>query len=166
MVRKRQRLEDYPESKTVHKLADMIGRGKISVNSAAELASSIVSCHIIDLSLEPTPLKQSKHSVQKACTGFRSPRLKTTRSCQILQSELLLAWGQIRSMGGTLKGTCIDGFVAYTISSCSHTRSIWCFKHLGISEWETWTILQIYFDWICWRTVCFYHGLITLVLWA
>ena len=55
-VRKRQRLEDYPESKTVHKLADMIGRGKISVNSAAEIASSIVSCHT-DVSFEPTPVK-------------------------------------------------------------------------------------------------------------
>ena len=42
--RKRQRLEDYPESKTVHKLADLIGRGKLSVCGAAELASTIVSC--------------------------------------------------------------------------------------------------------------------------
>ena len=42
-LRKRQRLEQYPESKTVHKLADLIGRGCISISSAAELAKSIVS---------------------------------------------------------------------------------------------------------------------------
>ena len=42
-LRKRQRLEQYPDSKTVHKLADLIGRGCISISSAAELAKSIVS---------------------------------------------------------------------------------------------------------------------------
>lgn len=42
IARKRRRLESYPESKMVHKLADLIGRGRISVTAAAELASAVV----------------------------------------------------------------------------------------------------------------------------
>ena len=45
--RKRRRLEDYQESQTVNTMADMIGRGKISVEGAAGLARSICKDHDI-----------------------------------------------------------------------------------------------------------------------
>lgn len=43
--RKRQRVEDLASSKTVEKLTDLVGRGKMSVSGATELAQSIVSDH-------------------------------------------------------------------------------------------------------------------------
>ena len=42
-VRKRRRLEDLTESKTVSKFADLIGRGQISISAAADIARSVVS---------------------------------------------------------------------------------------------------------------------------
>lgn len=45
--RKRRRLEDYQESQTVNTMADMIGRGRISVEGAAGLARSICKDHDI-----------------------------------------------------------------------------------------------------------------------
>ena len=41
--RKRQRLEEYPESATVNKLTELIGRGKLCVSTAAEIAQTAVS---------------------------------------------------------------------------------------------------------------------------
>ena len=40
--RKRCSLESYPESATVTKLTDLIGRGQMSISAAAELAQSVV----------------------------------------------------------------------------------------------------------------------------
>ena len=40
--RKRRRLEDMEESKTVSKFADLIGRGQISIAAAADLARNVV----------------------------------------------------------------------------------------------------------------------------
>lgn len=40
--RKRQRLEDYDESRTVNKLTELIGRGKFSIATASEIAVSVV----------------------------------------------------------------------------------------------------------------------------
>ena len=42
-VRKRRRLEDLTESKTVSKFADLIGRGQISISAAADIARSVVA---------------------------------------------------------------------------------------------------------------------------
>lgn len=42
MARKRQRLETYERSATVEKLINMIGRGKIQIATAADLARSFV----------------------------------------------------------------------------------------------------------------------------
>ena len=42
-IRKRRRLEDLTESKTVSKFADLIGRGQISISAAADIARSVVS---------------------------------------------------------------------------------------------------------------------------
>lgn len=44
-ARKRSRLEDLEESNTVGKLTDMIGRGKISVAAATELAQGVCADH-------------------------------------------------------------------------------------------------------------------------
>ena len=41
--RKRQRLEEYPESATVNKLTELIGRGKLCISTAAEIAQTAVS---------------------------------------------------------------------------------------------------------------------------
>ena len=41
--RKRQRLESYEESKTVCKLLDLIGHGRLSVEGAVDLANSMVA---------------------------------------------------------------------------------------------------------------------------
>lgn len=43
--RKRPRLEDLGESKTVGKLAELVGRGKVSVASACEIAQGVVYDH-------------------------------------------------------------------------------------------------------------------------
>ncbi|CAK9103632.1 Uncharacterized protein SCF082_LOCUS48402 [Durusdinium trenchii] len=40
--RKRRRLEDLPDSQTVKKFADLIGRGKMSIDAAATIARSVV----------------------------------------------------------------------------------------------------------------------------
>lgn len=40
--RKRQRFDDLPGSKTVETLIDMVGRGRISVTGAVDLANSII----------------------------------------------------------------------------------------------------------------------------
>lgn len=45
--RKRQRLEELDDSKTVRKLTDLVGRGKCSVSAAAELAQCVVEDHSI-----------------------------------------------------------------------------------------------------------------------
>ena len=45
--RKCQRLEDLPNSKTVSKLTELVGRGKVSVASACEIAQGIVHDHKI-----------------------------------------------------------------------------------------------------------------------
>ena len=42
-ARKRQRLEDLPESKTINKITDLIGRGKVSIDAAAEIARHVVA---------------------------------------------------------------------------------------------------------------------------
>lgn len=46
-ARKRQRLEDLEPSQTVGKLVELVGRGKISVSSACDLAGDIVKDHPI-----------------------------------------------------------------------------------------------------------------------
>lgn len=56
--------------------------------------------------------------------SHQQPRLKITRSFQILPFELLGAWGMMRNMGGTLNETSIGGSVVFTTLGCKPTRSI------------------------------------------
>ena len=42
-ARKKQRLEDLTQSRTVSKFADLIGRGQLSIAAAADIARSVVS---------------------------------------------------------------------------------------------------------------------------
>ena len=43
--RKRRRLEDMEESKTVNKFADLIGRGQMTIAAAADIARNVVPMH-------------------------------------------------------------------------------------------------------------------------
>lgn len=133
LARKRRRLESYPESKTVHKLADLVGRGKISVCAAAELASTIDSRldfkitgagSVVPMGSRCGVLQDQQPHPQ----SLLQLRLMTIRSFHTLPSKLLQAWVLTLSTGGTWNGIFIGGYEVFTISSSKHIQFTSTFK--------------------------------------
>ena len=68
--RKRRRLEDLPHSQTVEKFADLIGRGKISIDAAATIVARLM--FFTEQRLKNPPVLGGPHFLSNPRQGLRT----------------------------------------------------------------------------------------------
>lgn len=172
--RKRRRLEHLPESRTVHKLTDLIGRGKLSISAASEIAQTVVASLFSTIWFVfgfGEPKIKDTHSPNYIITSDDVPllsiciviilidvplrylghlRLLTTR-LRTQRWRLFPPWGQAALAQPTQSGTCTAGWLAYTISSFRLTRFLplckWLHRQMGSPKPTMYVLLGILMGW-------------------
>ena len=127
--RKRRRLEDLPHSQTVEKFADLIGRGKISIDAAATIARSFVArlMFFTEQRLKNPPVLGGPHFSFKPSSRFennrlcgRWPTLRGSRTKRFAPLDRLAPMDAVRR---TKKGTYTRGSDICGVFLWKH---MWC----------------------------------------
>ena len=135
--RKRRRLEDLPHSQTVEKFADLIGRGKISIDAAATIARSFVArlMFFTEQRLKNPPVLGGSHFSFKPSSRFennrlcgRWPTLRGSRTKRFAPLDRLAPMDAVRR---TKKGTYTRGSDICGVFLWKHMWCPWIWRPAG-----------------------------------